>query len=187
MEFAKLSIGAQLAIICILIGGIFIAFYMMVYSKKAEEIERKSAEFDALQQEIMKAKRTAAKLPELKQKIERLRERFELMKRILPTYRNTQDLLERVRNLTANSNLALKRFDPAPVVPRELYAEYPVHMRVFGTYQNLKIFFYKISKLPRIINIHNLDINNIREGPFNIEASYMAVTFILLEEEGTLQ
>jgi len=187
MEFGKLSFGVQIAIVSILVGGIFVAFYMMVYSKKADEIRRKSAEFDALQQEIMKAKRTAAKLPELKQKIAELRERFELMKRILPTNRNTRDLLERVRNLTANSNLALKRFDPAPLVVRELYAEYPVHMRIFGTYQNLKIFFYKISKLPRIINIYNLDINGVREGPYNIEATYMAVTFILLEEEGTIQ
>jgi type IV pilus assembly protein PilO len=182
MEFAKLSPGTQLAIILVLIGGIFLAFYFMIYSKKAAEIKTKSAEFDALQQEIMKAKRTAAKLPELKQRIERLKERFELMKRILPTGRNTQDLLQRVRNLTANSNLALKRFDPAPLVVRELYAEYPVHMRVFGTYQNLKIFFYKISKLPRIINIYNLDIKNVREGPFNIEANYTAVTFVLIEE-----
>jgi preprotein translocase subunit YajC len=64
MEFGKLSPGIQLAIILVLIGGIFLAFYFMIYSKKAEEIKNKSAEFDALQQEIMKAKRTAAKLPE---------------------------------------------------------------------------------------------------------------------------
>jgi len=182
MEFSKLSAGAQFALIVVLIGGMFIAFYFTIYANLSKQVESKKVEFDDLQQKIREANIRAKKIQRLEEDIKRLKEEFELLKRILPTGRKTKELLQRVRNLAADSNLLLKRFDPAPLVQREMYADYPVHMRVLGSFSNLASFFDKISKLSRIINIYNLDIKSIpRGGLYTIEANFMAVTFVLTE------
>lgn len=47
--------------------------------------------------------------------------------------------------------------------PEPFYEEIPVAVSVLGSYQNILSFFYKVSKLPRIVNISDISIGDRKE------------------------
>ncbi|TKJ33728.1 hypothetical protein CEE39_03335 [bacterium (candidate division B38) B3_B38] len=181
MDLSKLSTTAQLLVIVLIIVGFFIVFYVSIYSGKAEQIEQKKTKLSALQQEIERGEATAKRLGEFQQEVERLRSRFQIMLRILPNQKQTEDLLRKIQSLARDSNLDIKRFDPGDLVRKEFYAEYPISMRVHGSYHNLATFFDKVSKLSRLINITGLVITfNPEGGEKPIIANYTATTFVFI-------
>ena len=69
---------------------------------------------------------------------------------------NFADLLRSLQTLAVQSNLTIRVFKPAPVVTKELHAEWPINIELDGTYHNLGLFFDRISRFSRIINIGNI-------------------------------
>jgi type IV pilus assembly protein PilO len=67
------------------------------------------------------------------------------------------------------------------------YAQIPVEMKILGKYHDLGVFFDRVSKLPRIVNI--LDITMDRKAvqsksgadPGILNASFKAVTYKFVE------
>jgi type IV pilus assembly protein PilO len=180
MEFGKLSPGAQIAIIGILLAALVLTVQMMLFANIEKDIKGKETELNGLEMDIHRGKITAAKLQEFKRETERLEARFKTMLRILPERKDTEDLLRKVQSLAVDSNLQVIRFDPQPLVTREFYAEYPIMVHVVGSYYNLVSFFEKISKLPRIINIGGLEIRAVPQGANSITANCVAVTFVFI-------
>lgn len=181
MDLSKLSTTTQLLVIVLIIAGFFLVFYVSIYSTKAEEIEKKKVQLGALQQEIERGEATAKRLGEFQQEVERLRSRFQIMLRILPDEKQTEDLLRKLQSLARDSDLNIKRFDPGDLTRKEFYAEYPIAMRVHGSYHNLATFFDKVSKLSRLINITGLVITTNPQGGENpIIANYTATTFVFI-------
>ena len=53
-------------------------------------------------------------------------------------------------------------------------------MQVVGTYYNLADFFDRISRLPRIVNVRNLNLERGKGGGTILDAKFSVVTFRLL-------
>ncbi len=47
--------------------------------------------------------------------------------------------------------------------PEPFYEEIPVGVRITGTFQNILFFFEKVAKLPRIINVSDISMGDIRD------------------------
>ena len=64
-----------------------------------------------------------------------------------------------------------------------MHVEWPITLELDGTYHNLGMFFDRISKFSRIINISNVVIRARTEVEQNatIDAECTATTFVLLE------
>jgi Tfp pilus assembly protein PilO len=75
-------------------------------------------------------------------------------------------------------------FRPSPEVNREFYAEIPVEIRVKGTYNEVAIFFDKVGKLPRIVNISGVSMEGAKEvlGRWEITTACTATTFKFIEK-----
>ena len=84
------------------------------------------------------------------------------------------------------SNLALLRFTPAPVRQQPLYAELPYRVTAVGNYHNLGLFFDRVSKFPRIINVGTSRSPRARGQDPNatIIADMTATTFVLQDGGG---
>ena len=63
-----------------------------------------------------------------------------------------------MQTVAAQSNLTIRSFRPQPVVTRQLHAEWPINIELDGTYHNLGLFYDRISRFSRIINIGNVSI-----------------------------
>ena len=109
--------------------------------------------------------------------------RLESLKAVLPEQKDVADLLRRIQTLATQSNLAIRGFKPAPSVTKQLHAEWPIALQLDGTYHNLAMFFDRVSKFSRIINVSNITIH-AKEKPepnSTITVDCVATTFVLLE------
>lgn len=157
-------------------------WYFMIEPKNKEIAaqERKLAE---LQVKIQEGRAAKQKLPQFREEVRRLELELDKLLRILPARRNTPELLRRIRQLTEQGSFDLLRFTPGNFVDRDFYSEWPIAVRLNGTYHNLALFFDRVGRFSRIINIENLKVSmlpNSAKG-HSIGASFTAKTFIYRE------
>jgi type IV pilus assembly protein PilO len=89
-----------------------------------------------------------------------------------------------MQTVATQSDLTIKSFKPAPVVAKELHAEWPINLQLDGTYHNLALFFDRVGKFTRIVNISSIDLKGKQKQDPNstISADCVATTFVLLEK-----
>ncbi len=159
------------------------AFYYFYVVPTEAEMATRETQLTALRTDIAKGASTAAQLPQFKQQVSELETRLEGLKAVLPEQKDVSDLLRRIQTLATQSNLAIRGFKPAPSVTKQLHAEWPIQLQLDGTYHNLAMFFDRVSKFSRIINVSNISIRG-KEKPdatSTITVECMATTFVLLE------
>jgi type IV pilus assembly protein PilO len=78
--------------------------------------------------------------------------------------------------------LEFELFKPAPqeTIKGEI-AELPIAIRVTGAYHDFGKFASDIAQLPRIVNLHNVDISQNKDGGLVMAAT--AMTYRYLDEE----
>lgn len=183
---SRLGFGAQLTVFAILGAILYGVFYMWFYSPMQIEIEEKTTTRRNLQAEVENAKTTAARLPEFRREVERKEATLQALSRILPSQKEVDDLLRKVQQLAAESSLDVLRFKPEATRPQEYYAEWPITLDLDGSYHNLAYFFDRLSRLSRIVNVTNLNIEAKREPTISstISATCTATTFVFIESTG---
>ena len=184
LDINKLPWYAQLGIF----GGISIifvvVFYYYFYTDMRDQMKGLEDELQTLQSDINKGLVMEAKREEFKLEIERLNQKLDTLKRILPERQEVDDILRKLQGLAAESNLNILRFTPGAEGKKEFYIEWPIAIDISGTYHNLAIFFDKIGKFSRIFNINGLVIaavTNPKIETLTITSQCTASTFIYVE------
>ncbi|HEX6863182.1 MAG TPA: type 4a pilus biogenesis protein PilO [Thermoanaerobaculia bacterium] len=136
-----------------------------------------------LQNKIQEGRAAKQQLPRFREEVRQLELELDKLLRILPARRNTPDLLRRIRSLTEQGDFALRRFTPGQLSDREFFSEWPIAVSVNGGYHNLALFFDRISRFSRIINIEDLTIAALPGAPGNhtLTANFKAKTFVYKE------
>src|SRR5215469_7190435 len=149
------------------------------------EMDLRRQQLAALQKDINMGTATARKLPEFRAQVGELEARLNNLKAVLPEEKDAADLLRRMQTVATQSNLTIKSFKPANPVTKQLHSEWPINLELDGTYHNLAIFFDRVSKFTRIVNISGLDVKGKEKADPNstITASCVATTFVLLEQK----
>jgi type IV pilus assembly protein PilO len=184
LSLAKLpwyaQIGAFLAL-AIAGVGVFVWYYEMPFR---EEMQTREAQLTALRGDIAKGLATEKQLPQFRAEVSDLEGRLGTLAATLPEEKDAADLLRRMQTVATQSNLTIKSFKPSPTVTKTLHAEWPIALQLEGTYHNLALFFDRIGKFTRIVNITGLDIQArpTPEPNATITASCVATTFVLLEK-----
>jgi len=166
----------------IIVAVISAVYWYFFWSPKAEELVRAQNKLKQEEVKVREYEAIAAELPKFEKEYKRLENEFELVSRKLPKEKEIPALIDGVYSEIAASNLDSIIFAPQPQVTKEIYAEIPVEMEVIGTYFNLADFFDRISRLPRIVNVRDLQLtrNDIRGGTVILNAKFNVVTFRLL-------
>ena len=142
-----------------------------------EALEKKEAE-------IAKGKQALAKQEQLARDIATLERKLADLRQILPTQPELGDLLKWIKALADQTNLELRVFGPGTAQDQEFLREQPIRMEVHGNYHQLGMFFDRVSKYARIINVENVKItpNSDRKVRATIVSSFVAKTYIYRDE-----
>jgi type IV pilus assembly protein PilO len=184
LTLTKLPWYAQVgAFVVLAVGGCGIFYYYYEMPVHAE-METRQKQLVALKADISTGLMTAKKLPEFRSQVAELEGRLANLKAILPEEKDAADLLNRMQTVAAQSNMTIKGFKPNPTVMKQLHAEWPITLELEGTYHNLAIFFDRVGKFTRIVNISGLDVKGREKSEANntIIATCTATTFVLLEK-----
>lgn len=168
----------------LLVGAVLLlAGYFLLLQPMNEEIESKASTLADLQRKIQEGLAFKEDLPRLQEDVRNLELKLDKSLRILPTRRNTPDLLRKIRSLAEAGDFALKRFTPGGLSDKDFYSEWPISVAVEGGYHSLALFFDKISNFSRIINVENLEITafSAPKNPHTINGSFTAKTFVYKE------
>ena len=183
LSLSKLPAWAQIAAFAVLAAGAGGAFYYYYEMPARAEMNDRHVQLRNIRRDVDKGHDTAKKLPEFRQQVDDLEARLTSLQAVLPNEKDAADLLRRLQTVAVQSNLTIVGFKPAPIVTRELHAEWPIALQLDGTYHNLALFFDRIARFTRIVNVTNVEIEGKdRPAPNStISATCVATTFVLLQ------
>jgi type IV pilus assembly protein PilO len=183
-DFSKLPWHAQLgAFATLALAGVGVFWYF--YASPAQvEIEAKRAQVTALQADIDRGLATARRLPQFRREVSVLEGQLDRLRAVLPEEQDVADLLRRVQAMATQSNLTIRGFAPEAVTRRELHAEWPIALKLEGSYHDLGAFLERVSKFPRIINVGALHIvaRQDQTAGATVTAECTAMTFVLVRD-----
>ena len=161
---------------------LMVGFYFLIYSPKSKEIARLEGELSKVQGELMQAKIQASNLPKLEKELNDAKIELKKAMRLLPDKKELPQLLDGITSAGKLAGLEFLLFQPSKEVNKGFYAEIPVVMKVTGLYHDVAVFFDKVSKLPRIVNIADVKIKSEDRGDSNIlTTSCIAKTYRFIE------
>jgi Tfp pilus assembly protein PilO len=168
----------------LVVGGILFGLgYWQLIMPMDDQIAGQNSRIQELQNKIQEGRTAKAQLPKFREEVRQLELELDKLLRILPARRNTPDLLRRIRSLTEQGDFALRRFTPGQLSDREFFSEWPIAVSLDGGYHNLALFFDRISRFSRIINIEDLNIAALPgpRGTHTLSANFKAKTFVYKE------
>ncbi len=186
ISITKLPWYGQLGAFVLLGAASVYGFYTYYVSDAMAEINLKKTHLSSLKVDVNKGLATARRLGEFQSQVTDLERRLDSLKNVLPEQKDVADTLRRIQGLATQSNLQLLKFTPIGTKQQPLYLEVPYRIEAEGSYHNLGLFFDRVSKFPRIINVADISISaRPRQDPNStIVADCTATTFVLQEATG---
>jgi len=170
------------------IGLLVVLFVWQVHIPKSNEIKKLEKEIVGLQAKIKENDAKIARLAELKAEVKALRERLRVLTAQLPPETEVSGLLRKIQNLVTKSGLSLKFWKPGRrrTHPSGLYVEIPISIEIAGGYHKVAVFFDRVSKMTRIVNMLNVNMGSPkvhRNGAVSIKTTCTAMTFAAAEKK----
>jgi len=142
-------------------------------------------ELDELSKKIENGRAAEKKLPQFREEVRRLEGELEKLRRILPSTRNTEELIKKVKSLVDQGDFVLQRLVFPPLVgadSSEVYAEWPISVSIEGGYHNLAVLFNRLGNFSRIINVEQFTITALsNQVERTITCDFIAKTFVYVE------
>jgi type IV pilus assembly protein PilO len=172
----------------VFLGILVILFIWQVHIPKKTQIKQLEKDIAVLQTKINDNDAKIRRLDELKAEVKSLERKLQVLTEQLPPGTEVSGLLRQVQNLVSQSGLSLKlwRPDTRKVHPSGLYEEIPITMDLTGGYHDVALFFDRVSKLTRIVNMRNLKMGSAtmnKSGSMEIKISCTAMTFAAVEKK----
>jgi type IV pilus assembly protein PilO len=173
--------------------GAFIAvlislFIWQVHIPKQTEIKDLDAAIAGLQAKIRANDEKIRMLDELRAEVKSLQARLVVLTEQLPPESEVSGLLRQIQRLVNQSGLSLKVWRPAQRRrhPSDLYEEIPISLQIVGGYHNVALFFDRVGKMTRIVNVLNVNMGGakmVRAGEMEISINCTAMTFAAVEKK----
>jgi len=179
-DVARWPAAARAVVILFLMGGVIFLGYWFHTKDQLVELEQVEQQEVDLRVIFEKKAQQAANLEAYEKQLEEMRESFGDMLRQLPNKTEVADLLVDVSQTGLASGLEFELFKPLAENPREFYAELPISIRVVGEYHEFGDFVSGVAALPRIVTLHNVNINRAGEM---LSMDLTAKTYRYLETE----
>ena len=173
----KLGIFVGLIII---ISGVYWYFF---WSPNNQQLTSLNSTLQSKRKKLTELENIKKDLPKFIAENERLEKEFKIASLKLPKEEEIPALINSVYSDISAAGLEPVVFAPKGQANKDIYAEIPIEMKVKGTYFELANFFDRISRLPRIVNVRDLNLKRSKDSDaknIQLDADFSTVTFRLL-------
>jgi len=174
--------GRRLLICAVTFIVLIGSFFYFSYLPKFENLNQLNSEYKSLEQRLASAKKRAAQLSKYRENMKMAETKYRIAMKVLPDKKEIPSLLTNITKSGKDAGVEFLLFQPESEINKDFYAEIPVSIKVAGNYHNVGLFFDKVSRLPRIVNIKDIVIATPREGDM-LNTSCTAVTYRFVETE----
>lgn len=186
LEFIlKLSLKIKIAVVAgviVVILGLYGGLLAYPNYKNVVTLKQDIAQLTIKRDE---KKKDASNLPKLKEEVQRLEKELRYSMTVLPNTDEIPTIVRAVENNLRKYNLEILSFKPDREIKKDFYAEIPISLRFSGTFREVGEFSQTISRYPRIINITNLIIKNLKQTDAKVTLSVesKAITYRFLNPD----
>lgn len=182
-RIVKVPLPQRLAVMALLLIVIAAGTFFFVIQPLDEKIARHNVRISQLDNELEQKKSIARNLVRYRVEVERLKQRLNEALTLLPNEAEIPELLQKLASLVQQSDLVMRQFEPTGEVVQGFYAKIPVKMSITGNYHSIAIFFDKVAKLARIVNVTDIKLRNpkVENKRIVLEAEFVATTFKFVE------
>ncbi len=176
---AKLGVLGGLALVVV---GLY---WFTLYGSQRTQLKDLTAQLTKVESQISEAKAVASNLKSFQEEQERLHAELDAALRQLPNSSELPVLLTNINSLGKKSGLEIKTFRPMREIDRGFFAEVPIELEFYGAYHDVGVFFDRISRLSRIVNVTELDmkLDKYRGETPQLQVSGIATTFKFVERD----
>ncbi|MCB5226998.1 type 4a pilus biogenesis protein PilO [Alishewanella sp. 16-MA] len=148
-----------------------ISYYLLIDSKIDELASAKQKETE-LMQLYQTRYAVAVNLEAYREQMKEMQDSLAFLLKQLPTTSETPGLLDDITYVGTTSGLVFSKINWEPEVEKEFYTELPIKIDVTGDYHQFGNFVSEVAKLPRIVSLHDFNIQAEKDGKlrFNVVA-----------------
>lgn len=182
-----------LAVILCALAGLYLWRFFLPSQEELSEAQRQGAK---LENELNNSKAIARDLQKYNEQVAKLNEELKNALTQLPNEKEIPEILKTISSLGKESNLEFTLFKPRPEQPQQFFANVPIDLVALGSYHNVGMFFDKVSKLPRIINVVDFNLTKAKdakdlkgksENEILLRTSCMISTYRFIEQKSEVK
>jgi type IV pilus assembly protein PilO len=160
----------QLLLLVGIASLVYGSVWYFVTSVTREEVRAKNEEVAALQAKNEAARVATQRINVATQRINEFRAlyaskavEYEELKVLLPEQREITNVLQGLQDNARDSRMIVMRFSPRDDTQQDVIMAKPVEIEVDSNFNNLRAFFDKMAKLPRIVSVTDFKIDQLEK------------------------
>ena len=169
---AARAIVAVMLFVLIVVLGYY--YHIANLSDRLDASERKELE---LRREFERKAFEAQNLDAYKVQLKKMRDSFGALVSQLPSDTEVPGLLEDISSKGELNGLTIESIDLLDEVREEFYVELPIAIEATGSYHDLGAFISGMAGLPRIVTLHDFDIEMSDDDSSNLSMEITAKTY----------
>jgi type IV pilus assembly protein PilO len=174
---AKITLAIFIAIVVFVLG------YFLLISDKITSLDEYAVEEVSLKSQYQIKYHVAANLELFEQQMKEAEALFANQLKSLPESHETPGLLDDITFVGTTSGLKFVKLNWQPEIAREIYIELPIDIEVVGSYHEFGNFVSKIAGLPRIVTLHDFDVDMKKTANGLLSLKLQAKTYRYREAE----
>jgi type IV pilus assembly protein PilO len=184
-KLARLPKSARMATVPALMVIVLGVYGYLFFMPARQELAKAEQDRLQLQRKLSEVRAVAANEQAVRDEIAQLEKKLAVALRQLPDSKELPVLLTDVTSLGKNAGLDFRAFRPGQEIRKAFYAEVPIDIEFTGGFHDIATFFDQIARLPRIINITDLDMTIGKETSITtlLKVEGKATTFRFVEPE----
>ncbi|MED5262493.1 MAG: type 4a pilus biogenesis protein PilO [Myxococcota bacterium] len=150
--------------IAVVLLGIAGGYYGFWYSDARAEVDAMNERGRELQRQLANVRVVTKNLVEFQREVEALESEFQSALSQLPNRKQFEDLLQDITTAGKKVGVQIKSIERLSEVQKDFYAEVPFQLELEGSYHGMAMFFERLARLPRIVNMGTLQIETVDES-----------------------
>ena len=175
---AARAIVASMLFVLIVVLGYY--YHIDNLSDRLDASERKELE---LRREFERKAFEAQNLDAYKLQLQEMRDSFGALVSQLPSDTEVPGLLEDISSKGELNGLTIESINLLDEVREEFYVELPIAIEATGSYHDLGAFISGMAGLPRIVTLHDFDIEMSGDDSSNLSMEITAKTYRYRDED----
>jgi type IV pilus assembly protein PilO len=169
----------QLVLLVGIASLLYGSVWYFVTSVTREEVRVKNEEVAALQAKNEAARVATQRINEFRALYASKTVEYEELKVLLPEQREITNVLQGLQDNARDSRMIVMRFSPRDDTQQDVIMAKPVEIEVDSNFSNLRAFYDRMAKLPRIVSISDFKINQLdkQTGEKTLHAQFLLTAY----------
>jgi len=182
-QLGRAPTAARYAALAGVVAAVVALYWLTLYGGTSKQLAVLERQVTDVETQLVEARAVASNLSSFEEQRAKLQARLEKALQKLPNSAELPVLLTDINSLGKKSGLEIHRFKPITEVDRGFYAEVPIELEFYGAYHDIGMFFDRLARLSRIVNVSELDMKfaDYRGETPRLKVTGKATTFKFLD------